>query len=194
MSVDIKFEPDNRNGVIAEGSYLWDAAKRLGVRLPAECEGRGECDTCAVVVIKGAALLSPVTKAEREHLSAERLGIGERLACQVKVERAGELVLRPVPVAEREETTEETVKEFRKEFKELPLEKKISTLVELEAVTLFQALGAVTSLPSTIGEKIMDLMAGFGRSLSAREREARRPAEHRRTEDNASAASATKEN
>lgn len=194
MSVDITFEPDNRNGVIAEGSYLWDAAKRLGVRLPAECEGRGDCDTCAVVIITGAALLSPVTQAEREHLSAERLAIGERLACQVKVERAGELVLRPVPIAEREETTEETVKEFRKEFKELPLEKKIATLVELEAVTLFQTLGALTSLPSTIGEKVMDLMAGFGRSLSKREREARRPAEHRRTETKASSASATKEN
>lgn len=197
MSVDIKFEPDNRSGLIAEGSYLWDAAKRLGVRLPAECEGQGECDTCALVVVEGAMLLSPVTQAEREHLSAERLAIGERLACQVKVECAGTLVVRPVPVAEREETTEETVQEFRKEFKTLPLEKKIATLVELEAVTLFQTLGAVANLPSTVGEKIMDLMAGFGRSLSAREREARRPAEHRHSNhrtDTQVSASATKEN
>jgi len=194
MSVDIKFEPDGRNGVIAEGSYLWDAAKRLGVRLPAECEGRGTCDTCAVVVVEGATLLSPLTQAEREHLSAERRAIGERLACQTKVERAGELVLRPVPVAEREETTEETVKEFRKEFKELPLEKKIATLVELEAVTLFQTLGALTNLPSTIGEKVMDLMAGFGRNLSAREREAHRPAEHRRAGHKHSSTSANNKN
>ncbi|MFN2453723.1 MAG: 2Fe-2S iron-sulfur cluster-binding protein [Pyrinomonadaceae bacterium] len=183
MSVDIKFEPEGRNGVIAEGSYLWDAAKRLGVRLPAECEGRGTCDTCAVIVIEGATLLSSLTEAEREQLSPERLAGGERLACQTKIERGGELVLRAVPVTEREETTEETVKEFRREFKELPLEKKIATLAELEAVTLFQTLGALTNLPSTIGDKVLDLMAGVGRNISARERAARRPAEHRQTKD-----------
>src|SRR5919202_993197 len=120
MSVDIRFQPEGRNGLVAEGTYLLDAAKRLGVTLPTECEGRGQCDTCAVVVEEGATLLSSLTEAEREHLSPERLAAGERLACQTKVERGGELVLRPVPVTEREETTEETVSDFRKEFKELP--------------------------------------------------------------------------
>ena len=179
MSVEIKFKPDDHSGVIAEGTYLWDAAKRLGVRLPAECEGRGECDTCAVVVEEGATLLSALTQAERERLSPERLAAGERLACQVKVEHGGELVLRPVPVTERAETTEETVKEFRKEFSELPLERKIATLVELEAVTMFQTLNAIANVPFMIGERVMDFMAGKGRLMSKREREARRPAEHR---------------
>jgi ferredoxin len=179
MSVDIKFEPDGRSGIIAEGTYLWDAAKRLGVRLPAECEGRGECDTCAVVVEAGATLLSSLTEAERKLLSPERLAAGERLACQAKVERGGELVLRPVPVTERAETTDEAVKDFRKEFKEMPLDRKIATLAELEAVTMFQTLGTIMNLPFTIGEKVMDLMAGMGRAKTRAEREARRPAEHR---------------
>lgn len=180
MSIDIKFEPDGRSGVIAEGTYLWDAAKRLGVRLPAECEGRGECDTCAVIVEKGATLLSSLTESERVRLSPERLAAGERLACQSKIERGGEeLVLRPVPVTERAETTQETVKGLRKEFKELPLEKKLATLVELEAVTMFQTLSAIADIPYKIGGKVLDLMAGRGRQLSEREREARRPAEHR---------------
>lgn len=180
MSIDIKFEPDGRSGVIAEGTYLWDAAKRLGVRLPAECEGRGECDTCAVIVEKGATLLSSLTESERVRLSPERLAAGERLACQAKIERGGEeLVLRPVPVTERQETTQETVKELRREFKELPLERKLATLVELEAVTMFQTLSAIADIPYKIGGKVLDLMAGRGRQLSQREREARRPAEHR---------------
>jgi ferredoxin len=183
MSVDIKFEPDGRLGVIAEGTYLWDAAKRLGVRLPAECEGRGECDTCAVVVEKGATLLSSLTEAERQQLSPERLAAGERLACQVKVLYGGELVLRPVPVTERAETTQETVKEMRKEFSELPLERKLATLFELEAVTMFQALGALADLPFKVAGKALDLMAGRGRTLSRREHEARRPAEHRQSAD-----------
>ena len=184
MSVDIKFEPDNRQGVVAEGTYLWDAAKRLGIRLPAECEGRGECDTCAVIVEQGATLLSSLTEAERERLSPERLAAGERLACQVKIERGGEeLVLRPVPVTERAETTQETVKELRKEFKELPLEKKLATLVELEAVTMFQTLSAIADIPYKIGGKVLDLMAGRGRALTERERAARRPVEHRQPAD-----------
>jgi 2Fe-2S ferredoxin len=179
MSVDIKFEPNGNQGVIAEGSYLWDAAKRLGVRLPAECEGRGECDTCAVIVKQGATLLSSLTEAERERLSPERLAAGERLACQAKVEHGGELVLVPVPATERKETAEEALKDFRKEFSEMPLQRKLATLVELEAVAAFETLGTIANLPFTLGEKVMDVMAGFGRALGKREREARRPVEHR---------------
>jgi ferredoxin len=181
MSVDIKFQPDGLGGVIAEGTYLWDAAKRLGVNLPAQCEGRGECDTCAVVVEKGATLLSSLTEAERKLLSPERLAGGERLACQVKVEHGGELVLRPVPVTERAETTEETVKDFRKEFRELPLDRKLATLVELEAVTMMQTLNTIANSPFSLVEKVMDFMAGKGRLMSEREREERRPAEHRKS-------------
>jgi ferredoxin len=181
MSVDIKFEHDGRSGIIAEGTYLWDAAKRLGVRLPAECEGRGECDTCAVIITEGATLLSSLTEAERVHLSPERLAAGERLACQVKIERGGELVLRPVPVTERAETTEESIKDFRKEFKEMPLNRKMATLAELEAVTMFQTFSSIANLPFTIGEKVMNFMAGMGRAMTEQEREARRPAEHRQT-------------
>jgi ferredoxin len=179
MSIDIKFEPEGRNGLIAEGTYLWDAAKRLGVRLPAECEGRGECDTCAVIVEQGATLLSSLTEAERVRLSPERLAAGERLACQSKVERGGEVVLRPVPVTERAETSDETAKDLRKEFRDLPFQRKLSTLVELEAVTVYQALSAIVDIPFMIGGKVMDLMAGRGRSLNEGDRAAHRPEEHR---------------
>lgn len=179
MSVNIRFEPEGRDGLVAEGTYLWDAAKRLGVRLPAECQGHGECDTCAVIVEQGATLLSSLTEAERVHLSPERLAAGERLACQTKVEQGGELVLRPVPVTERAETSEEAVKDLRKEFRELPLPRKIATLVELEAVTMYQTLSTIIEVPFTIGEKLMGVVAGWGRSLNERDRRAHRPPEHR---------------
>jgi ferredoxin len=183
MSVEIKFEPDGRDGLIAEGTYLWDAAKRLGVSLPVECGGRGECDTCAIVVEQGATLLSGLTESERERLSPERLAAGERLACQAKVERGGELVLRVVAATERAMTSDETAKDLRKEFRDLPLGRKISTLVELEAVTLFQTLEALVDVPFAIGGKVMDLMAGRGRRLNERDRSIHRPAEHRAPEE-----------
>jgi ferredoxin len=178
MSVNIRFEPEGRDGIVAEGTYLWDAAKRLGVSLPAECQGRGECDTCAVIVEQGATLLSSLTEAERVRLSPERLAAGERLACQTKVMQGGELVLRPVPVTERAETSDETVKDLRKEFRELPLQRKLSTLAELEVVTMVQSLGALIEVPFTIGEKLMGVVANWGRSLNERDRRAHRPPEH----------------
>ena len=73
MSVEIKFEPDGPSGLVAEGTCVLDAAKRLGFHIPADCEGRGECDTCAVKIITGATLLSALTDGERKELSAERL-------------------------------------------------------------------------------------------------------------------------
>ncbi len=181
MSVNVKFGDEEHRGVIAEGTYLWDAAKRLGVHLPAECEGHGECDTCAVVVEEGMTLLSSLTEAERVRLSPERLATGERLACQTKIERGGDLSLRLVPRTERKETAEEAVKDFRREFREMPLGRKLAALAEFEAVTAYQTINAVMSVPGMIGEKLLDLMAGRGRALSERERAERRPSEHRKS-------------
>ena len=179
VNVEWKIEGESRGGVVAEGTYLLDAARRLGVRLPVECEGRGQCDTCAVVVEEGPTLLSGLTEAERARLSPERLAAGERLACQAKIERGGDLVLRPVPATERAETTEEAVRDIRHEFRQMPLRKKLSTLVELEADAAAQTLGALIDLPFNAFEKGLDLLAVRGRRLSRADREVRRPAEHR---------------
>jgi ferredoxin len=178
MSVNVEFVPEGRHGIVAEGTYLWDAAKRLGLRLPAECEGRGECDTCAVIVREGATLLSGLTNAERTRLSPERLAAGERLACQTKVERGGDLVLEPVPVTEREETTEEVKQDLRAEFREMPLQQKLTTLVELEAIAASQTFKAIADVPLSYFEKGLDYLVNFGRTRARRERQARRPAEH----------------
>jgi ferredoxin len=178
VNVEWKIDGEKRNGIVAEGTYLWDAAKRLGVRLPAECNGRGECDTCAVVVEEGATLLSGLTNAERTRLSPERLAAGERLACQAKVEHGGDLLLRPVPATLRAETTDESTKNLREEFRRMPLKKKLSTLVELEAVTAYQALVRAVDIPFEVFGKGLDLMAGRGRKLSQSEHARQRPVEH----------------
>jgi ferredoxin len=178
MSVNVEFVPEGLNGVVAEGTYLWDAAKRLGLRLPTECEGRGECDTCAVIVREGATLLSGLTGAERTRLSPERLAAGERLACQAKVERAGDLILEPVPVTERQETSEEMKQDLRAEFREMPLQQKLTTLIELEAIVAAQTFNAIADVPRSYFDKGLDYIANFGRARARRERQARRPTEH----------------
>jgi ferredoxin len=178
MSVNVEFTPEGQHGIVAEGTYLWDAAKRLGVRLPAECEGRGECDTCAVVVREGATLLSSLTNAERERLSPERLAAGERLACQAKVERAGVLVLYPVPQPAREPTTEESKRELSKEFKDLPLQQQLTTLVELEIIAVSQTFRAISDASTSLLERGLDVVVGLGRARARRERVSHRPPEH----------------
>lgn len=171
MTVNVEWRAAGvgHTGLVAEGTGLLDAARRHGVVLPTECGGRGECDTCAVVVESGAALLSAVTEAERARLGPERLAAGERLACQAKAERGGDLALRPVPAAARAETTEETARDFKEEFKRLPLRKKIATLAGLEAEMAYETLVRAVDLPFELFGKGLDLLAGRGRRLSQAE-------------------------
>jgi ferredoxin len=156
MTVEFKFQPDGPSGLIAEGTSVLGAARRLGFQIPADCDGRGECDTCAVSVIKGVTLLSALTEAERRQLSAERLAGGERLACQCNAERGGELVLRLVSPTERSRTAEEKTRDLRKEFSELPLERKIATLIQLETIAMSQALDTIANRSVSIGKKLFD--------------------------------------
>jgi ferredoxin len=135
MSVAIRFEDEGYSGLVAEGTYLWEAAKRLGVHLPADCNGRGECDACAVVIVEGAELLFAATDAEQKILGAERLAKGQRLACQTKLEQPGEVVVRPAPTVEGAEQ-----QKYRKRFRDLPLNQQVSSLIELEANVVSEAL------------------------------------------------------
>ena len=176
VNVEWKTALGGNTGLVADGTSLLDAARRHGINLPTECGGRGECDTCAVVVESGAALLSEPSEAERARLGAERLAAGERLACQAKAERAGDLALRPVPQAARAETTEETARDFKEEFKQLPLRKKIATLAGLEAEVAYETLVSAVNLPFDLMGKGLDLLAGRGRRLSQSDRARQKPA------------------
>src|SRR4051812_24515108 len=107
MEVEIKFEPSGQTGVVAVGSYLFDAAQRMGIRLDAECGRLGQCDSCAVKVKEGRELLSEITRAEIENLSDAQRNRGKRLACQAKIEKQGELVIMVAEKKGEEKTPEE---------------------------------------------------------------------------------------
>lgn len=178
MSVNVRFSDRDAEGLIPENTYLSEAAKRMGVPVPAACDERGTNDACAVLIEEGMALLSSLTDAEREHLSLERLAAGERLACQVRIERPGELRLRFATPPASEMTVDAPARDFGSDFRDLPLTQKVSTLVELEAMTAYEALKGVSNIPSWIGAKVLDVMATRGRTLDRRDRYGRRPAEH----------------
>ena len=177
--VEVKFEPSGRDGIVASGTYIIDAAYRFGIRIEDECERKGECDTCAVKILKGAELLSEPTKAELEHLSPERRKKGERLSCQAKLEKPGEIV---VMTTEKPKPEVPPFEAFKKEFAELPLDEKVRKLVDLEAITLSDTFNFVLNLPYYIGEKVRDGLAEFGLMKEEAEKKAKRPAEHKTEE------------
>jgi ferredoxin len=182
--VELKFEPGNLVGVVAVGSYLLAAAKRLGVKIECECP-IGNYDSCACLIKKGGDLLSEPTKLELEHLTELRRKKGERLACQSKLEQQGEIIAMPT-AAKKEEPTLTLFEEFKKEFAKLSLQEKISQIVELESLTLSDSFSAVLNLPYTIGEKVRDMMAEVGMKMEEEAKKAKTPDEHK-AEPNAEA-------
>lgn len=190
--VEIRFEPSERSGVVAVGSYLADVARRLGVEIVDEFAGEGEYEADTVRVTRGAEFLSEPTKIEIEHLSIEGRARGERLASQVRIEKAGEIVVAVPPKQETEVEQEEAkTRDFKKEFAELPLEKKVANLLEMEAVTLNETFSLVVNSPFKIFEKVMDVLAEFGLKLDQEAKRAKRPGEHQNAETEAAAAAET---
>lgn len=179
--IELKFERENRDGIAVAQSYLIDAARRLGVEI--SCERLGLTDDCAVTIKKGGELLSKPTKAELEVLSDERRKKGERLACQTKLEKNGEIVVLTAEKKKEEKTEEEKSEEYREKFSELPLEKKIADLVRLEAIALSETFNFILNSPSKIVGKVMDVMAEFGLKMDEEAKDAITPEEHKAKEN-----------
>ena len=174
---EIKFERENLDGTVAVGTYLLDAARRLGVEV--ECDRLGLSDSCAMIVNSGGDLLTPLTKAELELLDETRLKNGERMACQAKIAASGEIsVTTKDKIVEKEVTDDEKNEQYREEFEHLPLEKKIAALMKLEAVTLGETFSFILNSPQAIIGKVMDVMAEFGLKMDEDAKNAARPAEH----------------
>jgi len=176
---EVRFEREDAEGLVAIGSYLSDAAKRLGVKFDNECVPSANEHFCEVEIREGSLLLSTPTNTESEFIKGAGLGGNWRLACHAKIERPGEIV---VMTKEKKATAEEEkdqYEEYRKRFEDLPLDKKMSELIRLEAVALSETLNYVANSPYTLVDKIMDVMAGFGFNLEKEKKESAKPEEHR---------------
>jgi ferredoxin len=165
MSVTITFEPSGVTGMVATGTYLIDAAKRLGAPVGAGCmRGKGECASCVVEVTSGAELLSPPGSIEEAFLTPEQLKQSQRLACHAKLEGDGEVVLRVVRRPANAASNPHAGKDLTKDFNTLPLQKKISTLLQLEAITVSEAMNAAIDKPLAFGAKTFDKWTNRARS------------------------------
>jgi len=181
MEAELIFEREDIKGVAVVGTYLIDSARRLGIEIIDECGRLGLCDSCAVTIKSGAEFLTAPTKAEIELLSDERRKNGERLSCQAKIESIGEIVVVTKKKADDSEL-KDTNEEYRKEFADLPLEKKIANLLHLEAMTLSETFTFILNSPYKIVGKVMDVMAEFGLKMEDETKNATRPDEHKTAE------------
>lgn len=165
MSVSITFEPSGISGVVAQGTYLIDAARRMGASLGAGCTaGKGECPSCVISVKTGAELLSTPSAAEEKQLGIEYLDQSYRLACQTKIENRGDIVVMVSTVTPRRPQPVDADAEVRKKFGELPLGKKLATLVQLEAITMSEALDSAIEKPLAFGSKTFDALMSRART------------------------------
>lgn len=178
--VEVRVEPSGVSGLLATGTYLIDAAARLGIRIPSDCGRIGNCDACCVTVVEGLSCLSEPTQAEINILGNERLGKGERLSCQAKLAESGEVVFKLQEEKDKkEEPSQGAFEEFRKEFYDMPLEKKVASLVELEAITLGEIFAFVINSPFKVFDLLIDVMAELGLRIEKQEKERKKPPEHR---------------
>jgi ferredoxin len=168
MTVSITFEPSGISGVVAEGTYLIDAARRMGAPLGAGCTaGKGECPACVVSVKEGANLLSPPSIVEEQQLGAELSDQALRLACQVKIENHGDVVVMTATRPQRSEPVDDG-SELTKKFGALPLGKKLATLMQLEAIAMSEAFDTAIEKPLAFGSKTFDKIVSKAKASRAR--------------------------
>lgn len=176
--VEIRFG-EGREGIVPVGTYLIDAARRMGAAALIDC-GPETGHECGVKIEEGGELLSQITEAESDLLSDEQREQGTRLACYAKIEKPGvitAMVEKKTDPDRDEKQAEERDEAYRKEFTELPLEKKIANLMQLEAIALGETFAFVINSPFKVFEKIGDVMAEFGFKKEVEQKKRARPAE-----------------
>lgn len=91
----VKFPNDNIEADAPLGKAVKEIVEETGANVHFACED-GRCGTCLVKVVKGLENLNDRTENEKKTL--ELLGAEEnnRLACQCKIEKDGEIVIENV--------------------------------------------------------------------------------------------------
>jgi len=169
MNVSVTFEPSGISGLVAQGTYLIDAGKRMGAPLGGGCTaGKGECPACVISVKSGAQLLSMPTSVESKVLGVEGLNESLRLACQAKIEGQGDIVLSVT--THRGQAGAPAVdlpSDIEKKFGELNLSQKMAALLKFEAITMSEAFDAALQKPLALGTRAFDSIMSRARAAKA---------------------------
>ena len=187
----ITFEPEHLTGVVAVGVSVMDAMRRFGVKPDCDCDRN--VHACLVIVASGVDNLSPLSPTETEHFKVNWRRSNERLACEARIIRSGEV---SIMTEEKEQQTKANGAEkdpIQAEFEALPLEKKIASLLRMEAVTLGETFEYVVSSSIKAVEKAGDVIQDFGTKLDQEMRRAKCPPESKTAKGESSGTGGAKE-
>lgn len=179
--VFVRFEREDHEGIVAVGSYISDCANRFGLNVFEQTLPEKDHQIEVIDIVSGAELLSEPLKEEMDILRQINAAPGKRLASYTRIDNAGEVTIMTGEPKKDNETIDEKearAEEFKKEFAELPLEKKISNLVDLEMMAMSETLSFVLNSPFKVGEKFLDILSEFGYAKEETEKASVRPAEH----------------
>jgi hypothetical protein len=125
-----------------------------------------------VVISSGAGLLSELTAGETEHFKGKRRRSNERLACEARIIKPGDLSI--MTEQQNQQTGENgSVKDpLQAEFEALPLDKKIASLLRMEAVTLGETFNYVVNSSIKAVERAGDVIQDLGSKLENEARKA----------------------
>ena len=79
----VLFAPSSRNIQGKKGRTILDLARKAGVYIDSQCNGKGKCGKCKVRIIEGN--VSPVTPEESELIKNQESTAGYRLACMARI-------------------------------------------------------------------------------------------------------------
>ena len=178
--VEVKFEREDLEGVVAVGTYIDAAAGRMGIEFEGPCAVDLGEHCCSVTIVDGSDHLSKPTKLETEYFHGRSHDPSDRLACQTRFESPGEVVImtKEKDAPKTEATAEAESAKYAEDFTGLPLEQKIATLVRLEAIALSETVSFVFNSPYLVFDKLLDVLGEFGLKKDAEARSAKRPTEH----------------
>ncbi len=171
--VKIIFEREGVDGIVAVDSLLADAARRFGIRF-SDCVPAKKEHKCSVVVSSGSDILSPITETEKEHFAANGRSSNDRLACEARITKPGELIIMTNQKPEESKKTE-SASSFQDEFNALPLDKKFANLWQMEVATLNDAFTYFADSSMKAFEKVGDAISDFGTKI---ETEAKKATSH----------------
>ena len=127
---EVLIEPYGVRVEVEPGTTILEALRRGGVEITSLCGGFGLCGKCRVIVTRGADNLSPLSDAEKKHLTSEEVGRGYRLACQAGLTRG--LVVVNIPPESRARVGERkaVVEGYMRPIKPNPIVRAYSVRVE----------------------------------------------------------------
>ncbi len=180
--VEIRFEREGVDGLVAVGSNLIDAIRRFGVKVDCECQPKNGIHSCGVLVPEGSENLSPLTETETEHFARHGRRSNERLACEARIVKPGEVTIMTEQKKQETKGAGAAKSRIQEEFEALPLDKKIGSLLQMEMVTISEAFSYVVNSSAKAFEQVGNAVEEFGSKF---EQEARKAAESAKPKANA---------